>query len=374
MLQNYLTELVYRVGRVWDAIVYIDGFAGPWGSKDSRFADASFGIAMQVLKEAIAGLRERYGKLARGLCIFVEKNPKAYGQLEKFAGTASTEHVKAKALRGRFIEKLPEIQKLVASAGGSPFKFLFLDQKGWAAAPIDALRPFVAERSCEILFNLMTSFLTRFVDTQTRADSYYRLFGRTGVLEEIRNLPKGTGEREEAAVREYCKSLREICKFRYVAEAVIFDPHMDKIRYYLVFATNHTRGIEVFKNAEIQAAKLQDAVRYETRVRKTQQEELSFDDAKPKSPKAEAMRQRYRSLARGKIIGILSGAQKNTAIEYDTLFAEAMPFPLVTPRDLQQWVSDLRPAVELKLSSPNRRVAKPDSGDYVVVSNPSAIR
>src|SRR5207253_635904 len=138
-----------------------------------------------------------------------------------------TENVRAIALRGRFIEKLPEIQKLVARAGAGPFKFVFLDQKGWAAAPIRELRPFVAERSCEILFNLMTSFLTRFVDTETRAESYYRLFGRRGVLERIRALPKGTGQREEAAVKEYCKSLREICRFRYVAEAVVLDPAME---------------------------------------------------------------------------------------------------------------------------------------------------
>jgi hypothetical protein len=31
LLENYLGQLVYRVGQAWDAIVYVDGFAGPWG-------------------------------------------------------------------------------------------------------------------------------------------------------------------------------------------------------------------------------------------------------------------------------------------------------------------------------------------------------
>jgi three-Cys-motif partner protein len=375
LLENYLAQLAYRVLQAWDAIVYIDGFAGPWGAKDSDFADASFGIAVRVLKDALAGLKEKYGKIARGLCVFVEKRPEAFGKLDAFAQSVSTDSVQAVALRGRFVERLPEIRKLAANAGTNPFKFVFLDQKGWAAAPISDLRPFVAERSCEILFNLMTSFLTRFVDTQTRADSYRRLFGRPGVLERIRSLPKGTGEREEAAVKEYCKSLRDVCHFRYVAEAVIFDPKMEKILYYLVFATNHPRGIEVFKNAEMNAAKMQDAVRYEARVQKTKQHELFFDQAKPKSPKAEQMRARYRALARTKVIEMLSRLKPGTAVDYDSLYEEAMPYPLVTPNDLQEWVSELAPNVKLALSgSERRKKPQPDTNDRVVVTNPAQIK
>jgi three-Cys-motif partner protein len=375
LLENYLAQLVYRVCQAWDAIVYVDGFAGPWGAKDQEFADASFGIAVRVLKDALAGLKDKYGKTARGLCVFVEKRPEAFAKLNAFAESVSTESVRAVALRGRFVEKLTEIRTLTAKAGNNPFKFVFLDQKGWAAAPIGDLRPFVAERSCEILFNLMTSFLTRFVDTETRADSYRRLFGRPGVLERIRSLPKGTGEREEAAVKEYCKSLREVCGFRYVAEAVILDPKMEKIRYYLVFATNHPRGIEVFKNAEMNAAKMQDAVRYDARVQKTGQEELFFDQAKPKSPKAEQMRSQYRSLARAKIIEVLSRLKPGSSVEYDVLYQEAMPFPFVTPNDLQQWVSKLAPNVKLALSgSERRKKPQPDTNDRVIVTNPAAIK
>jgi hypothetical protein len=221
----------------------------------------------------------------------------------------------------------------------------------------------------------MTSFLTRFVDTETRAESYDRLFGRPGVLERIRGLPKGTNEREEQAVKEYCKSLREVCGFRYVAEAVIFDPQMEKVKYYLVFATNHPRGIEVFKAAEIKAAKLQDEVRYEARVRKTQQEEMMFGGSKPKSPKADLMRARYCSLARTKVIQILSAVRAGGAVEYDALYEEAMPFPLVTPGDLQNWVAELAPRIQLKFgSSKQRRKPQPDSDDRVVVVNPTAIK
>ena len=221
----------------------------------------------------------------------------------------------------------------------------------------------------------MTSFLTRFVDTETRAESYYRLFGRRGVLERIRSLPKGTGEREEAAVKEYCKSLREICGFRYVAEAIILDPNKEKIRYYLVFATNHPRGIEVFKSAEMSAAKMQDEVRYEARVRKTKQEELLFDQAKPKSPKADQLRSQYCLLARSKVIETLSHVTSGAAVDYDLLYREAMAFPLVTPSDLQRWISELAPKVTVTLAgSQRRRKPQPDSNDRVIVTNPAVLK
>ncbi len=376
LLENYLAQLIYRVCQVWDAIVYVDGFAGPWGAKDETYADSSFGVALRVVREAVVGLRDKFGKKVKGRCIFVEKKPSAFNKLEAFTEAASDATVDAVALHGRFIQKLREVQKLTEAAGKTPFKFVFLDQKGWAAAPIKELKPFVAERSCEILFNLMTSFLTRFVDTETRAESYNELFGRKGVLDRIRSLPKGTGEREEAAVKEYCKSLREICGFKYVAEAVIFDPEKEKVRYYLIFATNHPRGIEVFKSAEMAAARTQDEVRYRARVRKSGgQEELMFDQKMPKSPIADQKRAQLCSLARSKVLKILSGANKGAAVDYDLLFQEAMAFAQVTPQDLQQWVIELSPNIKLQLSGSGRR-KKPqaDKGDRVIVTNPSLLR
>ena len=35
LLEEYLPELAYRVGRTWDSLVYVDAFAGPWQTKQS---------------------------------------------------------------------------------------------------------------------------------------------------------------------------------------------------------------------------------------------------------------------------------------------------------------------------------------------------
>jgi hypothetical protein len=51
ILRGYRQELAYKVLRGWD-IAYVDGFSGPWESKTADFSDASFMIALGVLKEA----------------------------------------------------------------------------------------------------------------------------------------------------------------------------------------------------------------------------------------------------------------------------------------------------------------------------------
>ena len=55
LLEKYLSRWAYKIGSSWDLLVFVDGFAGPWGSRDKEFSDASFGIALRVLTEAVEG-------------------------------------------------------------------------------------------------------------------------------------------------------------------------------------------------------------------------------------------------------------------------------------------------------------------------------
>jgi three-Cys-motif partner protein len=367
LLAEYLPRWVYKTGSKWDPLVFIDGFAGPWGSKDEEFTDASFGIAIRALTQAINGLT-RINRHVRGLCIFVEKEPQPFAKLEAFASKHSSESVRAVALNGRFVDKIPEIEKCIAAAGSAPFKLIFLDQKGWAAAPMDALRKFVGTRPCELLFNVMTSFLTRFVDRDDLAKSYHSFFGRSEVIDRIRTLPKGTGQREEAAVDEYCQSLREICGFKYVSQAIIMDAANEKIRYYFVFATNSLHGISVFKDAEAKAAIAQDEIRHETKLTKRAQFGLPFGGPTPQSSKVRELQQRYISRARQQVIKAIVGHHAAT-MSYDALYGEAMIFPLVTNSDLTNVLSSLSPHVRLQLATPRRKKPMLFQGDYVLINS-----
>ena len=367
LLAEYLSRWAYKIGSKWDPLVFIDGFAGPWGSKDEEFKDTSFGIALSALNETVEGLSKVH-RTVRGICIFVEKKPQPFLKLQGFAQRHSTNSVRAVALKGRFVDKIKVIDDYIATVGSTPFKLVFLDQKGWAAAPMHKLKTFVADRSCELLFNVMTSFLTRFVDREALAESYDSFFGRAGVIGRIRALPKGSGEREEAAVDEYCRSLRDICGFQYVSQAIIMDASRERIRYYFVFATNSLHGIQVFKDAEAKASQVQDEVRYETKLKKKNQLGFQFGDSAPKSSKALDLQKRCVVRARERIVNSLL-RHRGTTMSYDELYGEAMAFPLVTESDLSNVLLSLSPNIQLQLAGPRRKKPSLFKDDYVVINS-----
>ena len=364
LLEKYLPDWAYKVGPSWGSLVYIDGFAGPWESKDPNYADTSFGIAVNALRNSQAGLRRKQVTLSVG-SILVEKEKQPFKELDTFAQANNQPGFLVKAIRGRFAECLVSVNAEISKVGVKPFKFVLLDPKGWVDIPMLTLRPFLTGRSCEVLINMMTSDIIRFLNEDTRAESYRSLFGRPSVLE---LLKKAQGiEKVDLAVKEYCRSLKQLCQFQHVSSAAILEPAKREIKYFLVYATQSPIGIAVFKDAERKAAKIQELVREEKELQRTQQNPL-FPDPEPMSSFTLGLRRRYLSLARRKVIEQLKDPARSR-IAYETLFCEAMAFPLVTPDDLHEWIKDSYPFVEIHLSKETRRKPTLGQADYVVVKN-----
>ena len=374
LLEGYLPEWGYKVGSRWDSLVYVDAFAGPWQTTHPDYADSSFGIAVDALRRCQAGLRESRGLDLHVECILGEQDEDAFGHLERFATAESRHNFVVHALPGKFAKQTSTISQLISDSGQNPFRFVFLDPKGWADIPMDKLQPLLGNRSCEVLINLMTRHINRFLDQPDRENSYKKLFGRPGVVEVLRNTPPD--ERVERAVQEYSLSLKLQCNFKYVSSAVILEPNEEAVRYYLVYATNHPRGVEVFKAAENNAARIQDNVRQESRVRKTGgQLEFPSDDGPPKSRLILELLQRYMRNARSNILEVLRTNTSARGVAYADLFCEAMAFPLVTPNDLVTWLMKLKPNIELRLAgSSSRRKPSPSEDDRIVVLNSKALQ
>jgi three-Cys-motif partner protein len=372
LLEGYLPDWAYKVGSTWDSLVYVDAFAGPWETKHPNYADSSFGIAVDALRRCQAGLRERRRDL-HVECILVEHDNEAFSYLEQFAHGETSPGFVVHALPGEFANQVSAISQLIKASGRNPFRFVFLDPKGWADIPMDRLQPLLKSRSCEVLINLMTKHLVRFLDQPDREGSYRRLFGREGVIEMLRDTP--ADQRVERAVQEYSLSLKLLCNFKYVSSAVVLEPNEEAVRYYLVYATNHPRGVEVFKAAENKAAKIQDSVRQETRVTKTGQLELPCEDGPPKSRLIRELLQRYMINARTNALDVLRTNSVSGGVPYADLFCEAMAFPLVSPNDLVGWLTELKPNVELQLAgSSSRRKPSPSANDLVIVHNPRSLQ
>lgn len=372
LLEGYLPELVYRIGRTWDSFAYVDGFAGPWKTNDPNHADSSFRVAIDALRRSQKGLRDAHQRELQVTCILVEKDNIAFAELERSAASETSSEFEVHALHGEFIEKLSAIDEIAKAGGKNPFKFVLLDPTGWAQVPMERLKSFLHGRSSEVLVTLMTRDINRFLGQEDRSESYRRLFDRPGVLEKLRNTPPE--ERAEQAVLEYSQSLKELCGFQYVSAAVLLEPNKEAIRYFLVYGTKHYRGIEVFKTAEIKAAKLQDDLRHQAHIQKTGQPALMFDPNPPKSRKAVALHLRYAERARNRVVAILAASRSPEGVEYRELFCEAMFFPLVTPNDLVGWLAALGPIIRIDLSGvPSRKKPKPSEDYRVVVINPQAL-
>ena len=379
LLEEYLPDWAYKVGSAWNELVYVDGFAGPWQTTHADFADTSFGVAIHALDQCQAGLRKR-GRELKMESILVDQDKKAFSQLKTFAELQSRSGFGVHALHGKFIDLIGDIQALIKENTRNPFRFIFLDPKGWADIPMRGLQPFLRNRnrSCEVLITLMTRHIIRFLDEPDRADSYNNLFGRPGVLKNLRNSAisnEPSHARVERAVREYGLSLRLLCGFRYVSSAVILEPNEESIRYFLVYATNHPRGIEVFKSAETKAASVQDAVRYDARLRKTLQPDFFFDDAPPSSRISLRLREFYAEKARQRVLEILTSIPPQSKVHYSKLFCEAMAFPLLTPEDLLGWLTALEPHIQLSFAkSLRRRKFIPLEDDWILVVDPTSVR
>ena len=54
LLRNYFSDLIHKIASGYDEFVYLDGFSGPWQSKDDKFGDTSFGIALAAMRSAKA--------------------------------------------------------------------------------------------------------------------------------------------------------------------------------------------------------------------------------------------------------------------------------------------------------------------------------
>jgi three-Cys-motif partner protein len=363
LLQQYLPEWAYKVGRRWSSLAYIDGFAGPWGTTDPNHADSSFALAVDTLRASQLGLQKQ-GVTLSTYAILVESKRESFAKLASFAQSATGPDVSVTAIRGKFIDKIPKINELLRAAGPHTFKFVLLDPMGWADIPMNKLQPFLKTRSCEVLINLMTKHINRFLNEEDRAASYNDLFGRPGVLERLRNA--AGDEREELAVNEYCRSLQMLCGFQYVSSAVILEPQEAKIRYFLVYATNHPRGIEVFKTAENKAANVQETVRQEKLVQKTRQAGFDFAEPRPLTNYTYSLYQRYCDNAREKVIECLKKTSR-ARIPYAKLFCEAMAFPLVTPDDLLSWLDELDPYIELHPAEGHKKLSPTRDADYVTV-------
>lgn len=281
---------------------------------------------------------------------FIEKNRKAYEELTQFVERERKPGMELEAKNGKFEDLIPEIAAFVKRSNGT-FPFFFIDPKGYRAISILAITPLLVIHPGEVLINLMTSHLRRFVRNQNQSD----LFGSAEYVGRLRRLSGQDLDDEMVAI--YSEQLRNVGGYEYVCAAVILRSSIDVPHYRLIYATRNPLGLVKFKEAEKRAMDLMEPARAQAKLRKfeerTGQSEMFGANETLGSRFYVELRDRYVARSRSKVLEILSTKKR---VSYDTLWKAALANPLVFESDLKAW---LRSDPKISVSNlGNERVPK----------------
>src|SRR5258708_4322466 len=186
---------------------YVDCCAGPWESKAKDYTDTSFGIAVDVLNKAAVDLAAR-SKSTNFACLLIEEKSTSFSKLDNFAKSCNGKNVEVRAENWDFTKHLTEITQFCRTP--KTFPFVFIDPKGWTLAGISLITPILQLNPGEVLINLMSSFIARFLkDNKT---DFSDLLGED--FPELRRL--SGPDLELAVVSKYCELVKRKGNYNYV--------------------------------------------------------------------------------------------------------------------------------------------------------------
>ncbi len=371
ILEHYLERFAHIVGSAWDAITYVDCFAGPWNARSEHLEDSSFALALAQLRAARTNLADL--KLARGRpplelrCFFLEKDAAAFARLSEFAKDVRDAEIATK--HATLEQSVDDIVAFVARRQNDAFPFVFVDPTGWTGFGLDVIEPLLKLRPGEVLVNFMTGHILRFAEHSDPAiqQSFDRLFGPIDYRARIVRL--AGQDREDELVRCYCDAIRDTGGYDYVCPAIVLHPENDRTHFHLLYATRNAKGVEAFKQVEKKAMEVMEKARGEAqkrgRVHRTGQLELLGAEQMHDTRHCDALRGRHLTAARVDVEQLLVTRR---VVVYDEAWITALSHPLVWDSDLKAWIAKWVKEGRLRITGmkPRERVPKREAGHQLV--------
>jgi three-Cys-motif partner protein len=358
ILARYLSAFVPIVGNWASDITYIDCLAGPWESADANFADTSFARAIDVLRSTRKVLGSR-GKFPTMRCLFIERDPVAFSKLKQYSDKVAD--IEVTTQNWDLTEHIKDVVTFAKERGKS-FPFVFIDPKGWEPLQIELIRPILALDPGEVLINLMTSWITRFLRDDTK--HFDRLIGA-----DWQKLVQLRGEeQEEELVNSYASAVRTAGAFNYVCTLPVMKPDQDAFHFYMVYATRHIRGVEVFKEKEKQVVSFMHDKRAQAQQRRkflqSGQATLLPAGALYRETRFTRHRDRGLELAKGELQRKL---ESSAQLLYDEAWATVMQHSAVMDSDFREWLSEWKGEGLLEITNqrPGQKLARKGENQYL---------
>ena len=272
ILRRYLQALAFKVLRFSD-ITYVDGFSGPWETQTEDFADSSFMIAIDVLRDAQQRIQQQTGKRPKVRCFLVENNPKAYAQLSSAVAPFNKpqDDFEIRTHCGDFEDAISAIQQFI----GRSFPLIFIDPTGWTGYAFDKIRPLFDRVKCEVVINFMYDFVNRAAsmrDPKTIA-SLDPILGGPGWEQRLDSgLPRGL-----AVEKLFRDTLRNAGGFDYVVSTKIDRSTADRPHFFIAYGTKSEDGLKAFRETEYSALRVHTRDRADAKERKREAKTGSLD-------------------------------------------------------------------------------------------------
>ena len=365
ILKRYLEGLAFKVLTFSD-LTFVDGFCGPWETKTETFSDASFMIAIEVLKDAQRRILDRPGSKRRRIRLFFcETDPEAFRQLSA-AVVPFHNPVEAFEIRthlGRFEDAVDDINAFI----GSSLPLIFIDPTGWTGYPLEKIKPLFERSKCEVLVNFMYEFINRFVhsdDAETIA-SLDPILGGQGWHDRLNpSLPQGA-----AALELFEQTLGRVGRFRAVVSTPIHKATVDRPHFYITYATKSLDGLKEFRETEYRALREHARNRANAKERKRDDESsmaglFPGHDAEIQEETIERMVAEQKAAASAHLLDILS---EESSLEFTSIVLRLLrryPLRETNVKDVCVALARMR-KIENSWGGGNR---KPKDGDNIKIT------
>jgi three-Cys-motif partner protein len=315
ILKTYLQALAFKVLNFSD-VTYVDGFSGPWETRTDNFADSSFMIAIEVLKDAQRQLANR-GIRRRVRCFFCERDADAFEKLQTAVAPyhKPAEGFEVQTYFGNFTDAISRIRAFV----GNSFALIFIDPTGWTGYGFDIIKPLLTPRLTEVIINYMYDFINRGVgmsDPITVA-SFDPILGGPGWGNRL-DPDLVAQDRGMAAEKLFRETLKIAGGFEFVVSTKVYRPTIDRPHFFLTYGTKDKKGLSTFRETEYKALKQQAADRSAAKERKREETSGSADmfagmDAAVQSERIDEFIAAEMALASEFILTMLSNGEKSFA-------------------------------------------------------------
>lgn len=251
ILEGYLRAWFPIFGRTRGGfdLLFVDGFAGP-----GSYTNPVDGSPVIALRAASRALEASGTEWSAGVvhCAFFEPDAERFNHLtDEVEPFRSDPRMRIHLRQSKFVDGIDFLKaELPQAFSGSWPLFVFIDPFGATGAPFKTVADILSSPRSEILINFDADAIARIFDAGESA-------GRERILNSIfgneswkTDLPEAISfhDRCRAALELYTKRLRSLRNVRYV-----FSFEMSKSGrmpdYFLVFASQHHRGLEKMKEA-----------------------------------------------------------------------------------------------------------------------------